>query len=88
MVFPLVAIAAVLCGTKTLITITLASLTNYVEARKKLKSVPSGPPRPPRGMTRAELIREAREKLGMDVVNHFNFVVCGGSGAGKFKKHY
>ena len=60
-----------------------AVLLNHKKAKQKLKAKPSGPPRAPSGMARSDLLKTAQERLGMDVKNHFNFALCGGSGSGK-----
>jgi hypothetical protein len=46
------------------------------------KPPPNPPPAPTPEMTQKALIKSAREKLGMDVENHYNFGVCGSSGTG------
>jgi hypothetical protein len=91
MVLPLAAIVGIVFGAKALtplFTITFVSLVNQIEGKKKLKSIPSGVPRPPPGMTRLELRKAAQEQLNMDVTNYFNFVFCGGSGAGEIKSYH
>jgi len=91
MVLPLAAIFGIVLGAKALtplLTIIVVSLGNQIEGKKKLKSIPSGVPRPPPGMTRNELRKAAQEQLAMDVTNYFNFVFCGGCGAGEVKSYH
>ncbi|CAF1030882.1 unnamed protein product [Rotaria sordida] len=47
------------------------------------KPPPSPPPPPSPEITQQELIKSAREKLGMEVEKQYNFAVCGCSGTGK-----
>ena len=54
----------------------------------KLIAPPRPPPPPPAAATptpisRDEMIANARRALGMDALSHYNFGICGGSGAGK-----
>jgi hypothetical protein len=48
------------------------------------RSPPNPPPPPSPEVTRQIMIRNAQDKLGMDIVNHYNIGICGGSGAGLF----
>ncbi|CAF3306487.1 unnamed protein product [Rotaria socialis] len=43
----------------------------------------SPPPPPTPEMTQKLMIKNAQEKLGMDIENHYNLAVCGNSGTGK-----
>lgn len=45
---------------------------------------PNPPPDASPELKQRVLIREAQEKLGMDVESHYNFAVCGSSGTGIF----
>ncbi|CAF1562946.1 unnamed protein product, partial [Didymodactylos carnosus] len=47
------------------------------------KPPPNPPPPPSPEVTEEIMIRSAQEKLGMDIVNHYNIAICGGSGSGK-----
>lgn len=44
----------------------------------------SKPPPPSSDELRKIMVRTAQEKLGMDIANHYNIAVCGGSGSGLF----
>ncbi len=46
------------------------------------KSPPSLPPAPKPQVSVEDLRKDAQKKLGMDVLNRYNFAVCGSSGTG------
>ena len=60
-----------------------AVATKIQENRKKFNRKPNGPPRPPRGTARQDVVRIAREQLGMDIVNFYNIPFVGPTGVGE-----
>jgi hypothetical protein len=50
---------------------------------EKLKERAQCPPRAPNGVPLEEMIRRARNKLGMELVGFLNFAFCGPQGSGK-----
>ncbi len=50
---------------------------------EKLKKRAQRPPRPPNRVTLEEMIRRARNELGMELVGFSNFAFCGPQGSGK-----
>jgi hypothetical protein len=73
-----------LVGIVTTGSVSVAAFKYHKDAKKKLKSIPSGILRPPPGMTRSEL-RQVAQRLQIDITNYYNFALCGGSGTGEFK---
>jgi hypothetical protein len=64
-----------------LVVTVLPYITSYLI--KKAKQRAQRPPRPPNTITREEMIRRARDKLGMELVGFLNFAFCGPQGSGK-----
>jgi len=65
----------------------VSSLLSVIyQAWKIYREKPERPPPPPPdhfNISQDDLIRDARTKLRMDVVNHYNYAVCGPRGTGK-----
>lgn len=56
------------------------------KTREKLQKPQNPPPLPPPArmqISRKKMIEDARRKLQMDIVNDYNFGICGTQGAGK-----
>jgi hypothetical protein len=63
-----------------------AVLTLFDKWKERFKEKPErAPPPPPRefNISQEDLIRNARDKLKMDVINNYNFALCGPRGTGK-----
>ncbi len=58
----------------------------FEKAKEMFKEKPKRPPPPPPddfNISQDDLIREAQETLGTDVINNYNYAVCGPHGTGK-----
>jgi hypothetical protein len=65
---------------------THAVLSLYNKRKERFKEKPERPPPPPPrefNISQDDVIRNARDKLKMDVINNYNFALCGPRDTGK-----